>query len=112
MNVRLYVLQRTTAAVLAPMIVGHLFVILYATRNGLSAAEILGRTQGSVLWGIYYSAFVVAAAVHGAIGIRGVLREWSPSSIAHSARALDGAMWGFGLVLLLLGLRAVYAVIA
>ena len=44
MNVRLYVWQRATAAVMVPLIAVHLAVIFYATRNGLTAVDILGRT--------------------------------------------------------------------
>ena len=111
MNVKLYVLQRATAALMVPLIVGHLIVILYATRNGVSAADILGRTRGSVAWGLFYSVFVMAASVHGSIGVRGVLREWGPARLARNAAALDLTMWVFGLILLGLGLRAVAAVV-
>lgn len=111
MNVRLYVYQRLTAALMVPLLAGHLLLILYATRKGLAAADILARTRGSVLWGLYYATFVLAAAVHAAIGVRGVLREWGPRSLAQNARALDLAMWAFGLVLAVLGLRAVMAVV-
>ena len=51
------------------------------------------------------------AAIHGAIGIRNVLAEWGPPSVTRSARALDGIMWALGVVLTILGLRAVYAVV-
>ncbi|MEZ5852727.1 MAG: succinate dehydrogenase [Hyphomicrobiaceae bacterium] len=111
MNVRLYTFQRLTALLMVPLIVGHLIVIFYATRNGLTASEILGRTRGSVLWGLYYATFVLAASVHGAIGVRAVLREWGPRRLAHDPRALDIAMWAFGVVLVVLGLRAVAAVV-
>jgi fumarate reductase subunit C len=106
-TVRLYLLQRVTAALMVPLIVIHLVVIFYATRQGLSAADILGRTRGSFLWGGLYVLFVGCAAVHGAIGIRGVAREW----IGISERALDALMWSLGIVLLVLGLRAVAAVV-
>ena len=43
MNVRLYVWQRATAAIMAPLVLAHVAVIFYATRHGLSAADILGR---------------------------------------------------------------------
>lgn len=112
MNVRLYVLQRATAALMLPLIVGHLFLIIYATQKGLSAADILGRTKGSPIWALYYAAFVLAASIHGAIGVRSVLSEWAPAGLARNARALDGAMWGVGLLLVALGLRAVYGVAA
>ena len=48
MNVRLYVWQRATAALMVPLLLVHLAVIFYATRKGLSAADILARTRGSV----------------------------------------------------------------
>lgn len=107
MNVRLYVLQRATALLMVPLILGHLAIIFYATRQGLTAADIFGRTKGSIGWAAYYAVFVMAASVHGAIGLRAILREWGRLT----GRALDLAMWAFGLVLLVLGLRAVYAVV-
>lgn len=107
MTLRLYVLQRLTAALMVPLIVGHLVVIFYATANGLSAAEILGRTRGSVGWALFYGVFVILAAVHGAIGVRGVLREWT----SLRPGTLDAVMWGVGVLILGLGLRAVAAVV-
>ncbi len=108
MNVRLYVLQRATAAIMAPLVIGHLIVIFYATSRGLSAGDILGRTRGSVGWGMFYGVFVLAVAVHGAIGVRGIFAEWTPLK---SKGALDALMWMFGLGLAALGLRAVMAVV-
>ena len=107
MNVRLYLLQRLTALLMVPLIIGHLAIIFYATRKGLTAGDILGRTRGSLGWGLYYGAFVLAASVHGAIGVRGIAMEWA----GIRGRQLDLLMWGFGLVLTALGLRAVYAVV-
>ena len=107
MSLRLYVWQRLSAAAMIPLIVIHLATIFYATGDGLSAAEILSRTKGSLLWGLFYAAFVAAAAIHGAIGLRSVLTDWS----ILSARRCNGIMWVFGLALLLLGLRAVAAVV-
>ncbi len=111
MTFRLYLLQRLTAALMAPMVIGHIVLIYYATREGLSAAEILSRTRGSIGWGLFYGAFVLAAAIHGAIGVRNVLAEWGPPALTRSARVLDGIMWASGATLALLGLRAVYAVV-
>jgi fumarate reductase subunit C len=107
LSIRLYLLQRATALLMVPLIVGHLLVIFYATRQGLSAADILGRTRGSVAWGVYYAAFVLAASIHGAIGVRAIAMEWA----GLRGRQLDLLMWGLGLVLAGLGLRAVYAVV-
>lgn len=107
MTLRLYILQRITAALMVPLIAVHLIVIFYATSGGLSAAEILGRTRGSVSWALFYGVFVALAAVHGAIGVRSVLGEWT----ALRPAALDALMWAFGLLLTFLGARAVMAVV-
>ena len=107
MNVRLYLLQRATALLMVPLIIGHLIVIFYATRSGLTAGDILARTRGNWLWAVFYVTFVVAAAVHGAIGLRSVAHEWAGAR----GRTLDLVMWAAGLLLALLGLRAVYAVV-
>src|SRR5919108_2245467 len=78
MNVHLYLWQRLTAAIMAPLVLVHVSVIFYATRKGLSAADILARTRGSLTWASFYGVFVAAAAIHAAIGVRNVLTEWSP----------------------------------
>lgn len=108
MNVRLYVWQRGTAALMAPMVLVHLAVIFYATRQGLTAADILGRTRGSIAWGVFYGVFVIAAAIHAGIGIRNVAAEWT----ALGGRGADLLAVVFGLALLVLGARGVYAVVA
>ena len=46
-SARLYILQRATALIMAPLVIGHIAVMIYAVQTGLSAAEILSRTQGS-----------------------------------------------------------------
>ncbi len=107
MNVRLYLWQRGTAAVLVPMVLVHVALIFYATLHGLSAADIFGRTRGSIGWGLFYGAFVVAAAIHASIGIRTILAEWSPLGQKGAASL---AML-FGALLLVLGARAVFAVV-
>jgi len=106
-SVRLYIWQRMTALVLAPLVIGHLVVIFYATSRGLTAADILGRTQGSIGWALFYSLFVLAAAIHGAIGVRQVAIEWGRVR----GPVVDVLMCLFGGLLFLLGLRAVVAVV-
>jgi fumarate reductase subunit C len=107
MNVRLYVWQRATAAVMAPLVLVHIAVILYATRHGMSAADILSRTRGSIAWAAFYGLFVLALSIHSAIGVRNVLTEWTPLP----ERRADACVAFFGLVLVVLGLRAVAAVV-
>jgi fumarate reductase subunit C len=107
MNVRLYIWQRVTAAIMAPLVLVHIAMIFYATRGGLSAADILARTRGSIAWAAFYGLFVLAISIHASIGVRNVLAEWSPLD----ERRIDACVIFFGLVLLVLGLRAVAAVV-
>ena len=102
----LWVAQRATAVVLAICVAVHLVTIIYAVRGGLSAAEILGRTRGSVAWAAFYVIFVLATAVHGAIGLRAVAAEW----LGLRGPAAEFTMTLVGVVLTVLGLRAVAAV--
>jgi len=107
MNVRLYVWQRATAALMVPLVLGHIAVIFYATRQGLSAADILSRTHDSIVWASYYAIFVAAVSIHAAIGVRNVLTEWSPLT-DRSAGLLAIVL---GIVLAALGLHAVVALV-
>lgn len=107
METRLFVLQRMSAMFLAPLVIVHLVLILYAVRGGLTADEILARTQGSIGWALFYGVFVLAASVHAPIGVRNVLREWT-SWRGHS---LDVAMLVLAAALMASGLRAVWAVV-
>lgn len=104
---RLYMVQRISAAIMAPLVFLHLGLILYAVQGGLSAGEILSRTQGSIFWAFIYGLFVLSAAAHVSIGLANILQEWTPLKRPAAA----GLGHTFGLVLLILGLRAVYAVV-
>ncbi len=107
MTVGLYVWQRLTAALMVPLVLLHVAVIFYATRKGLTAADILARTRGSLVWASFYGAFVIAVAIHAAIGVRNVLAEWSALK-DRGAGILAGA---FGVLLFLFGARGVVAVV-
>lgn len=97
--------QRLSAMALALFVLVHLGVVMLAVRGGLSAAEILGRTRGSLAWMAFYGVFVALVALHAAIGLRNVLDEWTPT------RRLAGVLGGVAALLLLaLGWRAVAAV--
>ena len=48
--------------VLAPLVLLHLAVILYAVTGGLSAGEILGRTRSSLVWPATYGVFAEIGA--------------------------------------------------
>jgi fumarate reductase subunit C len=102
----LWIAQRGSAAVLACCVVVHFATMIVAVRGGLTAAEILGRTRGSLAWAAFYGVFVVGVAVHAPIGLRTIVAEWRG---AHG-RGIDAAMLLFSATLLILGLRAVVAV--
>jgi fumarate reductase subunit C len=106
LDLRLYMAQRLSALVMAPLVLGHIAVMIYAIQGGLSAAEILGRTQGSLLWFLFYGTFVVAVSIHAAIGVRVIAHEW----LRLRGIALGMLTWGICAALLALGLSAVFAV--
>lgn len=106
MNLRTYLVQRVSAAIMAPLVLIHLIVIVYAMQGGLTADEILARTQGNYYWASFYSLFVLTAGVHAAIGIRTILFEWS-STKGYWLNVFSCFVAGS---LVIFGLRAVYAV--
>ena len=105
---KLWYLQRVSAMLLVGFVVVHLVTLVYATRGGLTAAEILERTQGSVLAALFYGGFVVAAALHAPIGVARVAEEWL--GLGRRASGVVAVLFGF--VIVVTGLRAVYAVVA
>ena len=106
MTAILFLAQRVTAFVLALAVAIHLGTILYASRAGLTAADILAHTHGNTIFALFYGLFVIAVAIHAPVGLRNVLREWT----AWRGRSLDLALALFSILLLVLGLRAVFAV--
>ena len=106
MTAILFIAQRASAAVLAFAVTVHLATILYAVRGGLTAGEVLGRTRDNHWFFAFYVVFVLAVAVHAPIGLRNVLREWTP----WHRRSLDVALVVFALLLLIMGFRAAVAV--
>ncbi|HXZ49257.1 MAG TPA: hypothetical protein VEG27_09555 [Usitatibacter sp.] len=107
-EVALWAAQRLTAALLAVFVLVHLATIVYAVRAGLSAAAILARVHSSLAWPAFYALFALAAAIHGAIGLRTVAAEW----LSWRGRGADAAAVGVAIALAVAGLRAVVAVAA
>ena len=107
-QVRGWYWQRVSAMVLAVCVVIHLAIIIYASRGGLTAAQILGRTRGSVPLAAFYALFVAACAVHVPIGLKSIAEEW----LSWRGRSVWIAAVIVAVVILAMGLRAVYAVIA
>jgi fumarate reductase subunit C len=106
LDFRLYMAQRLSALIMAPLVIGHLAVMVYAVQGGLSAGEILGRTRGSLFWALFYGGFVVAVSIHAAIGLRTIISEWTRlRGVMLNALALV-----IFAVLLVMGGRAVLAV--
>ena len=106
LDLKLYILQRATALVMAPFVLTHLAVMIYAVQGGLSASEILGRTQGSLGWALFYGLFVLAVSIHGSIGVRVIASEW----LGLKRGPVGMVMAVVFLILLAMGARAVLAV--
>ena len=106
LDLRLYMAQRLSALIMAPLVIGHIAVMIYAVQGGLSAGEILGRTRGSLFWVLFYGGFVVAVSVHAAIGLRTIISEWT----GLRGTVLNALSWGIFGLLLIMGGRAVLAV--
>jgi fumarate reductase subunit C len=103
---RLWAAQRISAMLLGVFVTVHLITIFYAMRGGLSADEILSRTRGNLGWLLFYTLFVIGAAVHGPIGLRAILAEW----LSWQGRVVDALLVTFGITLGVLGFRAAWAV--
>jgi fumarate reductase subunit C len=102
----LWVAQRASAAVLGLCVLVHLATMIYAVRGGLTAAEILARTQGSIAWLAFYSIFVVAIVVHVPIGLRAVLGEW----LGWRGPSRDTVLFLFAAAIGWMGMWAVFGV--
>ena len=107
LEARLWWMQRLTAMFLALFVAVHLVTIIYAVRGGLSAADVLARTQGNVAWGLFYSLFVLASSLHAAIGLRTIASEW----LGWRGASANAAVALLSIALILVGLRAVAAVV-
>ena len=105
LQAKLWYAQRISAMVLGICVAIHLLIIFYAIRGGLSAQEILGRTQGNILVAIFYEVFVLACFVHAPIGLANILQETFPKT--GIARPLS---WILALMILILGTTAVVGV--
>lgn len=105
MQAKLWYAQRISAMVLGLCVAIHLGFMFYAIRGGLTAGEILGRTQGNWFFAIFYEVFVLACFVHAPIGFANILKENFPRS--GFAATLP---WILACLILLLGTTAVLGV--
>ena len=107
-QVLLWTAQRVSAAVLALCVVAHLVTMIYAVRHGLSAQEILARTQGNYAGLVFYVTFVAAVAVHAPIGLRTIIGE----TLGWRGTGVDLTVCVMGVGLAVWGWRAAFAVFA
>ena len=107
LQAKLWYAQRISAMILGICVAIHLLIIFYAIRGGLSAQEILGRTQGNIAFAFFYEVFVLACFVHAPIGLANILQETFPNS--GLAKPLSSIL---ALLILVLGSTAVIGVFA
>ena len=105
LQAKLWYAQRISAMVLGICVAVHLAIIFYAIRGGITAQEILGRTEGNVLFALFYEVFVLACFIHAPIGIANILQETFPKS--GIAKPVASTL---GLFILVLGRAAVLGV--
>ena len=105
-EVRLWYWSRISAMALSFFVLVHLAVIIYAVHGGLTGTQILGRTHGNLAFGAFYALFVLACAVHVPYGLARILRE-----TVTNERTANLVAVLFALLLLVMGLRAVYGVV-
>ena len=91
------------------MVLVHIAVIFYASHRGYLRAEILSRTRGSIAWALFYGAL---RACRGHPRARSACERCSSEWTPLRGRACDlTARCRSGLLLAVLGLRAVAAVV-
>lgn len=105
LQAKLWYAQRISAMILGLCVAIHLFIMFYAIRGGLTAGEILGRTQGNWFFALFYEVFVLACFIHAPIGLANILRENFPRS--PGVRVLP---WILAILILVLGTTAVFGV--
>jgi fumarate reductase subunit C len=105
LQAKLWYAQRISAMILGICVAIHLIIIFYAIRGGLTAQEILGRTQGNLGFAIFYEIFVLACLVHAPIGMANILQETFPQT-----GIAKPASWLLALLILVLGTTAVIGV--
>ena len=103
LQAKLWYAQRISAMILGICVAVHLIIIFYAIRGGLTAQEILDRTQGSVSFALFYEIFVLACFVHAPIGVANILQEIFPKGRLALPLSLVLAI-----LILLLGSAAVF----
>ena len=105
LQAKLWYAQRISAMILGLCVAIHLIIIFYAIRGGLTAEEILGRTQGNIAFAIFYEIFVLACFVHAPIGLANILEETFSKGLISKALSLILAV-----LILVLGTTAVVGV--
>jgi fumarate reductase subunit C len=105
LQAKLWYAQRISAMVLGVCVAIHLIMIFYAIRGGLTAQEILGRTQGNLGFAIFYEIFVLACFVHAPIGVANILQETIPQ-----VGMTKPIYWLLALLILVIGTTAVIGV--
>ncbi len=105
LQAKLWYAQRISAMVLGLCVAIHLLTMFFAIRGGLTAGEILGRTQGNWIFAVFYEVFVLACLVHAPIGLANILRENFP----HSSKVAI-LPWILAMLITILGTTAVVGV--
>ena len=75
LDLRLYMLQRCPALILAPLVLTHIGVMIYAVQGGFRRPKSWAAPKASVPWMLFYGLFVAAVSVHAAIGVAAIAQN-------------------------------------
>lgn len=103
LEIKLWLAHRLTGMALGLFVTIHLITMIVVIQGGLSAEAIMARTSSNFLVAIFYGLFVIAAAIHGSIGLRTVAQE----VLKWSGATLNAAVLMFFLLLCVMGMMAV-----
>ena len=96
--------QRLSAVVLAICSIVHIGGIIVAVQHGLTTVEITNRVGANIGWFLFYSIFIISAAIHAPLGLRNILSEMT--EISNEIVNIFSLV--FCLIILLLGLKTTW----
>lgn len=102
-----WVAMRGTGVLLSVLVLGHLLFVHVLTDVSHTGASFVARRWSSTLWVTWDGTMLTAALLHGAIGARTVIRDYTP-------RVFTRRAWLTFAMTLILGLAGLgwYAIVA
>jgi succinate dehydrogenase hydrophobic anchor subunit len=100
-----YVAMRVTGLLLSVLVLGHFAVTHFVTDVARDDSAFVTRRLSAAVWIAWDTAMLAAALVHGALGVRIALADYSGS--ARTQRRLEKAVLALAFALFVLGTIAI-----